>query len=549
MTSPANTTQMIEAVGDKWPLLGIAMRHHRTTRGDPLSFKDKPYLIELYCDAPNIDGFDAMKAVQVGWSELLIQLALERTGWAGRICAYVLPTYQLRDRFVQRRVHPVLQSVEAYKALLPGGNLGSLRIKEFGKGSLLFLGSNTPNDFIEFSADVVIVDEFDRCVQSNLALARDRLRASPYPQLFRIGNPTLPGVGVAALFDASDGRRWHHTCTHCGERQPLEWEVNVVDRDSAGRWCVRDTERAAAGELRPVCRRCGQPFIRGEERGEWVAERPSEPRRGYQISRLDVLSQDLRQLWHEWREAQGNSAKLSAFHCSVLGRPYTPKGASVDMESLAAAASGPPMDHGGADRLDGEIVVAGIDVGAELNVDISILRIDEETKKHHRIGIWTGTVRTFEQLYDMLVRYRVNCAVVDARPETRKAQELRDKCMASGVCDLWLCQFHATDRIGHEDYGMRLDHTRRVVTVDRTQLLDATMDDLRVNPPRRIYPEDVWSVKGWQDQMQAPKRVLSARGDRYIWDEGNADDHYRFSDAYQRIAMDLTKSGGAYYAG
>ena len=91
MTSPANTTQMIEAVGDKWPLLGIAMRHHRTTRGDPLSFKDKPYLIELYCDAPNIDGFDAMKAVQVGWSELLIQLALERTGWAGRICAHNCP--------------------------------------------------------------------------------------------------------------------------------------------------------------------------------------------------------------------------------------------------------------------------------------------------------------------------------------------------------------------------------------------------------------------------------------------------------------------------
>lgn len=543
----AGTTQVVEALGESFPLLGISMQHHRTTRGEPLSFKDKPYLIELYCDAPKIDGFDAMKAVQVGWSELLVQLALERAGWAGRIVAYVLPTFQLRDRFVQRRVHPVLQSVPAYRSLLPNDDLGSVRIKRFGKGSLLFLGSNTVNDFIEFSADVVIVDEFDRCVQSNLALARDRLRASPYPQLFRIGNPTLPGVGVSALFDASDGRRWHHRCTHCGERQPLEWEVNMVDRDSSGRWMVRDTARAAAGLLRPVCRKCSQPFDRGELSGEWVAERPSEPRRGYQISRLDVLSQNMRELWHEWREAQGNSAKLQAFHCSVLGKPYTAKGSSVDMEALAAAACGAPMDHGGGGDYDGELVVAGVDVGTQLHVDISTLKLDGETQTYHRVGRWTGTVRTFDQLYDMLVRYRVNCAVVDARPEIRKAQELRDRCQASGVCDLWLCQFHPTDRIGREDYGMRQDHLRRVVTVDRTQLLDATMDDLRVSPPRRTYPEDVWSVQGWQDQMIAPKRVLSPRGERYIWDEGNADDHFRFSDAYQRVAMDLTKTGGRYY--
>ena len=48
--------------------------------------------------------------------------------------------------------------------------------------------------------------------------------------------------------------------------------------------------------------------------------------------------------------------------------------------------------------------------------------------------------------------------------------------------------------------------------------------------------------------MMAPKRVLNDRGDRYVWHEGNADDHYRFSDAYQRVAMDLTKQGGRYYA-
>ena len=547
MKDPQATTRIVNSLGEQYPLLGIAMKHHRTTRGKALSFHDKPYLIELYCDAPKIEGFDAMKAVQVGWSELLIQLALERSGWAGRIAAYILPTYQLRDRFVKRRIHPVLQTVPTYRSMLPNGDLGSVRIKRFGKGSLLFLGSNTVNDFIEFSADILIVDEFDRCVQQNLALARDRLRASPNPQLFRIGNPTLPKVGVARLFDNSDGRRWFHTCTHCGEMQNIEWEINVVDRDTAGRWVVRDTRGMRDGVIRPVCRRCGKPFVRGEAKGRWVAQRPEQSRRGYHISRLDVLSQDLGALYREWIAAQGNMAQMAAFYTSILGYPYSAKGSSVDAQMLADSACAPPMEHGGIDGTDVEWVVAGVDVGSELNIDVAIIEKMEDGK-HKRVGRWTGTLRSFDQLYDLLVRYRVNCCVIDARPEVRKAQELRDKCMETGVCDTWLAQFHPTDRIGRDDYGMRLDHARRVVTVDRTQLLDATMDDLRSKPRRREYPEDIWTIKSWRDQMIAPKRVLNERGDRYIWHEGSAADHYRFSDAYQRVAFDLMLQGGRYYS-
>ena len=146
----------------------------------------------------------------------------------------------------------------------------------------------------------------------------------------------------------------------------------------------------------------------------------------------------------------------------------------------------------------------------------------------------------------MLVRYSVGVCVIDSRPEVRKAQELRDKCQDSGVCDLWLCQFHPTERVGKEDYGTRLDWNRRLVTVDRTQLLDATMDDLRYDEPRKMFPEDVWRVEGWQDQMTAPRRILNQRGERYIWDEGNADDHYRFADAYERVALDLIQKSGTY---
>jgi hypothetical protein len=143
----------------------------------------------------------------------------------------------------------------------------------------------------------------------------------------------------------------------------------------------------------------------------------------------------------------------------------------------------------------------------------------------------------------------VRACVVDARPEVRKAQELRDRCLDSGTCDLWLCQFTRADRIGRADYGMKLDYRTHVVSVDRTQLLDATMEDLRMDPPRKVFPEDVWSVKGWADQMTAPKRRMSPNSERYVWDEGNAEDHHRFADAYERVAMDLHAKSGSYFGG
>lgn len=543
----APTTPMVQALADQHPLLALAMLHHRNTRGQPMAFADRPYLVELYHDAPHIDGFDAMKCVQVGWSELLIQLVLERAGWAGRICGYVLPSYQLRDRFVRRRVVPLLEDVAAYAAQVPSDDPGSLRHKRFGKGALLWLGSNAVNDFIEFSADVLVVDEYDRCDQTNLAFARDRLRASDHPQLFRISNPTIPGQGIAALYDASDGRRWHHRCDHCGERQPIDWFQQVVERNAAGRWQLRDRAHAQQGIVRPVCRRCGRPWHRVAAGGQWVAERPDKPRRGYQLSRMDVLSQDLRELFHEWLEAQGHPDKLSAFYASVLGIPYQPEGHAVTAELLQRAACAAPLDHAGSPQLRDKRVVAGIDVGTVLNVDIAIVERDPDTDLERRVGVWTGEVASFEAAWDLLVRYSVDVAVVDARPEARKSQELRDKGIATGRCDVWLCEFHATPRVSDRDFGIVLDWQRHVVKVDRTQLLDATLAAMRTDPVLRQWPEDVWSVRGWQRQMEAPQRVRTERGDGYRWDSNRAADHYRFSDAYSRVAQELLAMQGSYH--
>lgn len=542
-------------VSRQYPLLGLALTSHENTRALPLTFRDRPFLVELYTELPDIESVCIRKAVQTGMSELLILLALYVAGWQGRICAYVLPSYNVRNRFVQQRVNPVLQRVPDYRARVPGGDLakdkagaGNLQLKRFGAGAVLFLGSNTPADFVEFSADVLVIDEYDRCDPTHLSLARDRLRASPNPQMVRLGNPTMPRVGVSRLYDASDGRRWFHRCGHCRNWQPLDWFTSVVRRADDGSWVVRDRERYIGAlhggpDIRPACRRCDKPFERGVLAGAWVAERPGHGERGYWMSRLDDLGERLIGLFAEWIAAQGDRTAVAAFYKSVLGIPHEESGARVTVEMLDDCTRGEDMDYVGGERYEPVLVTAGVDVGAVLNMTVSAIREGEDGEQE-REAVFVGAFRAFEEVRDAIERYRVDVCVIDERPEVRKAQELRDHFTEAGTCMVWLCRFHPTPRAGAQKYGMRHDYQAQIVTVDRTAAFDADFDDIIEH--RRTFPADVFSVLGWSGQMRAPVRVLDEKKGRIIWTKTDAPDHYRLSGVYDRIALDVADLGGSY---
>jgi hypothetical protein len=564
----------------RYPLIGQALCYHQSTRGDPMTFRDKPYLVELYQAMLSTDTICIRKAVQTGVSELLIQMSLHFAGWQGKIVAYTLPVYKIRDRFVQARIDPLLISVPEYRDRSPSGSkmdgiskkaAENLKMKRFGRGWLHFLSSNTPGDFVEFSADIMVVDEYDQCDPANLAKAYDRLRESTHAQMYYVGNPSRPGIGVSRLFDESDGRRWHYRCPHCRHVQYLDWFESVVRRREDGKWVPRDTERAHGSEkdIRPVCRGCARPFNRASTWYRWLPTNPTHDDEGvarpvgYSMSRLDVLSDSLRDLLKEWLKAQGDTAKLAAFFNSVLGVPYEAAGARVSDSMLTLASSGEALDYSaGANAYGKRLVTAGIDVGSVLNVSISVFEAPkkEETEGEEeeeedldldvepiRRAVWVGALGgkdAFEKAADLLRRYKVDFCVVDSAPETRKAQELRDTFAGTG-CSVWLCRFFPTPRIGRVRYGMNLDHSTQVVTVDRTQLLDATFDDIR--DLCRIFPEDINTVLGWAQQMKAPARILDETRNRIIWSEGNKADHYRFADAYDRVAYDLHTMGGGYF--
>ena len=279
------------------PMLGQVLCHHRNTRGQPMSFINYPSLPSLYASLPE-EGADICKAVQTGLSELMINLCFHHAGWKGRIVAYILPTFGGRDRFVAQRINRILLQSEGYRVFLPNGkDTGNNKLKRFGSGSMLFLGSNTPVDFVEFSADTLIVDEFDQCDPVNLAKGKDRLRASTDPRMYRLGNPTLPNMGICKLYDEGSQRLWNTICDHCGHWQTLDWFENIVRKDEdTGEWIPRhrpsglslvggpvEEWRTMKREILPICIRCNKPFVRNQ-RGEWVGSFKGRERESYRMS-------------------------------------------------------------------------------------------------------------------------------------------------------------------------------------------------------------------------------------------------------------------------
>lgn len=544
---------IIASVAREYPVLGLALTAHRTDRGKPLSLSNRPYLIELYADSRTMRDVVIRKAVQTGISEWMIQLILDAAGWRGRTAAYVLPTYTVRNRFVQKRVNPLLQSVKAYRDRCPGEAIGeaakgggeNLALKRFGRGALMFLGSETGGDFIEFSADLAIVDEYDKCDSQNIKLIRDRIRESPFAQCILVGNPTLPRTGICKQYDESDRRKWFSQCSHCNERQNIDWFRNVVERDDDKRWIPRDRAGRLGGHMRPVCVRCGVPFDRVAKGALWVAEAPGNGTRGYAMSRLDILTESLSALYDEWLKAQGDPELIAAFYASVLGLGYEFDGQKLTDAHLEAACAGEQeMDRAGGDEWVRPVVTAGVDVGSVLNTTVSVIETDKEGNQTRRARFVTAA-RSFNEVADIFRRYHVDVAVVDAMPETHKAQELRDTFIEEGTTAVWLCRFHPTQRVDAQKYGMKIDYEAQVVQVDRTAVFDVTYADI-VNGVRK-FPSDCVGVLGWSAQMQAPVRVTNEANTRIIWTEGSAADHYRCSDVYDRIAMDVSELGGQYF--
>lgn len=314
-----------------------------------------------------------------------------------------------------------------------------------------------------------------------------------------------------------------------------------------------------------VCREC-RALLDVLAQGRWVAEAPGNAIRGYHLSRLYSPWCNLAEIV-EGSEALGLHA-TQAFWNEDLGEVFSAPGGSLTLDLLdrCRVAAGTP-------GYGGEETVMGVDVGRVLHVVIRrapppppVRRprrplpyvdpryIDSDTgrpppgmfpeywpegrafsQREPRVpGVlyFAGTVSGFEELDELMRRFHVRTAVVDAQPETRAAVQFAQR--HPGKVHLARYDRHDTNIERDSEAGTPFVHA------DRTYVMDMMLETFR-NGTAQLPADARWlggrvrqGMGEYYRQMLAPKRVIETdAGDTPVarWVE-SGDDHFAHAEVY-----------------
>lgn len=458
---------------------------------------------------------------------------------------FILPTEPIRNRVISGRIDKMVSKVPLYRE-----NIGRLR-KDVDSKSLKsvfgttwnYVGSQSPENFYEFDADIIIVDEYNRCDQVNLLLAAERTGAARYDRFIYVGNPSLPGWGIDGQFDLSTMNRWLIKCDSCNAWQALDWFENFIDQRDDGTYFLRSTSRldSTGGDASAVCRSCHKDLDR-LKRGAWVPEYPERDIAGFHVTKLfglpgtDFPGQErpiILELFEIWKNAQANQTALELFYNNQLGITYSAKGNYLSLDLMAECA-----DENYSLPAKAKNTIAGMDVGKVHHLHISEVVTDENGRRRRK-KVFVGFAQDWEDAQRIIDLYGADHGVVDAQGEIHAPREWVQNNPG------WVMCWYSRGAESVKDEAS-IDYGKNAVKCNRTESLDASY--AAYSNGDVILPVDWQSLDGgdFVKQMQAPiRKFKESPGElkgRYIWDEGAKPDHHRHADNYELLAMALLAS-------
>lgn len=340
---------------------------YKTIKGKPTTFvstknkfKHRPWQQQILDDThPNkvVEKSRQLGMSEIGMTEVLHFLITRESTKA----MYIFPRDQQMADFSKSRIAPVFQNSSYFQSIIDKTS-DSVSTKKL-KDSWLFMRSGWGSALGEGTdIDFLAIDEYDRMKDGVELAFQEGLSASKYGLIRRWSTPTIPGRGINGVVNKSDQMRYIWTCEHCGERQFLTFDDNLIQINPHG--VNTHTQEIENGTFIVGCRKCKKPINRWGI-GEWVPMYPSiKETRGYHISQLDAvwISAD------DIMRRRFNYSSKQLFYNYVIGEPFTSEGIQVTEADLKAAVRLPKEIPSRTNTYVG--IVAGIDWG-----DVSYMAI------------------------------------------------------------------------------------------------------------------------------------------------------------------------------
>lgn len=476
----------------------------------PLDFARFPFQVEMYQEeSERLREVVVKKATQIGVSAYLIRQTIYYADVRGWTALYVFPrAKQVYDQS-DARVKPLLDG-DYLRGRVPRGYVQNKGLKQIGLGFVYYRGSESKRAVDAVDADVLALDEYDELAQENIPDAERRVSGSLHGLIRRVGVPSIAEYGITASYEASDQRRWLTKCPGCNTWQTVDFWENV-DQDQ---------------EL-VVCSKCRKGPLPVED-GEWVAAFPDRSVRGYHASRLIVPriarneNESLTQIIAASKKTK--PYEITAFMNKDLAEDYSPEEGRLSPAALAAAQSAGGEFFQVSGYAGTNPVTMGVDVASTRNLNV---RISEHLPNRAKRALFIGEVASFDEVVELMRRFRVNMAAIDHLPEGRLARAVAER--FPGM--VYLVNYAAQKEL------FKVDDMMHTVSVRRTEAIDAMMAIVREQ--RNHLPQDL--PEGYSSQMKALVRHTTIDdNDRVVvgYKSTGATD-YAQAETYDVVATDL----------
>jgi phage terminase large subunit GpA-like protein len=293
-----------------------------------------------------------IKSVQVGATECLNNVV----GWfidtQKAPMMVVQPTLDMAERWSKQRLASMIEDCPSLRAKIAparardSGN--TTLLKEWPGGVMVVSGANSGASLRSMPARYILLDEVDAYPMAlegegdPIKLAEARATTFPRRKVFLISTPTIESLSrIHKEWLASDQRRYHIACPHCGHQQHLVWD-NLRWPDGKPELAIYHCAGCGAG-IEEHHKTVMLLHVSMGGTAEWIATNPERATPGFHINALYTplgLGLTWGELANEWDEARRDPERQKTFINLRLGEVVADPNEKLDADDLASRAGG-----------------------------------------------------------------------------------------------------------------------------------------------------------------------------------------------------------------
>lgn len=470
---PMNTKRLEEMFlrqyASLWAMKYKTIKNKPTTYVSKNPFKHRPWQTAILDDKhPNkaIEKSRQLGMSEVGVTEVLHFLIMNLSTKA----MYLFPRASQMMDFSKSRIKPVLQASQYFDDMIDK-SFDSITTKRI-LDSWLFMRSGWDGGLGEgVDTDFLAIDEYDRMKEGVEIAFQEGLSSSKYGLMRRWSTPSIPGRGINNIMSQSDQMRYVWTCEHCGEKQFLTFDDNIIQVKPHG--VNSSTLEVEDGTFIVGCKKCKKELNRMGT-GIWVPQFPTiKEIRGYHISQMDAA-------WISADDIMRRKFKYSSkqlFYNYVVGEPFASEGLKVTEEDIRASIRLPKEVLSRTNQYVG--IIAGIDWGATSYMAVLGLKANGAVDL---LNLYSVTNEQLTPLKDVsffcaiLRAYQPNIVVADSGYGADKNSYGYTQFPAAWYSCYWTTSKDAHSRTRFMD---NWNENTREVTVDKTLAVQRVLHSVK----------------------------------------------------------------------